>query len=342
MIRAGDWVEIRSASEILSTLDENGKLDGLQFMPEMLRYCGVQTRVYRRADRTCDTIGHTGFGALRMTKTVHLEGLRCDGASHGGCQAGCLIFWKEAWLKRLGARERRLACAGPGITPSELRNLTTRPDSQANDPVYVCQATELLGAATPVPWWDPRPYLRVLFTGDVNLRTFVRVLGIAWFNALQRWRAGTVYPSIAGRQEHTPSRQLDLQPGERVRVRSLSEITDTLTPKRKNRGLSFATEMVPFCGGEYSVQRRATRVIDEKTGKMIYPKGECIVLDRVVCQGHLSRNRLFCARAIPIFWREVWLERANGKRDDTSVETSVGKSKGQDALASVESLGSSG
>lgn len=331
MLRAGDWVEIRSEAEILGTLDKDGKLDGLPFMPEMLRFCGQRVRVYRRADRTCDTIRGTG-GSLRMSNAVHLTDLRCDGASHGGCEAGCLIFWKEAWLKPVGAvdRDPRSATRPSGITSADLRRLTARAHSQTpGEPVYICQATELPGATRPVPWWDPRPYLRVLFTGDVDLRTFVRVLGIAWFNVVQRWRDGTVYPSIAGRQKQTPTRPLDLQPGERVRVRSLKDITDTLSPRKQNRGLSFATEMVPFCGGEHRVLRRATRVIDERTGRMIHPKGECIVLDGVVCQGHLSRGRLFCARSIPIFWREVWLERADGDLE------------GHEALAGVERLGSS-
>src|SRR5438094_248118 len=39
-LRAGEIVEIRSKEEILATLDEKGRLDGLPFMPEMLKYCG--------------------------------------------------------------------------------------------------------------------------------------------------------------------------------------------------------------------------------------------------------------------------------------------------------------
>jgi hypothetical protein len=331
MLRAGDWVEIRSEAEILATLDEHGKLDGLQFMPEMLRFCGRRVQVYLRADRTCDTIHGTG-GSLRMSNTVHLTDLRCDGAAHGGCQAGCLIFWKEAWLKPVSANGAQDApSARPRVTASDLRKLTTRPTpALPAEPLYVCQATELPGAATPVPWWDPRPYLRELLTGNVSLWTFVRVLGIAWFNAFQRFRSGTVYPSLSGTLDQTPVRTLNLQPGERVRVRALPEVLSTLGKNRRNRGLSFVTEMVPFCGGEYEVERRVTRVIDEKTGKMIYPKGECIVLEGVICQGHLSRNRLFCARSIPIFWREVWLER------------SPVKSEANHALASVESLSTPG
>jgi hypothetical protein len=29
----------------------------------------------------------------------HLSELRCDGSSHGGCEADCLLFWKTAWVK---------------------------------------------------------------------------------------------------------------------------------------------------------------------------------------------------------------------------------------------------
>ena len=36
--RAGDWAEVKSADEILASLDERGCLDGLPFMPEMLQY----------------------------------------------------------------------------------------------------------------------------------------------------------------------------------------------------------------------------------------------------------------------------------------------------------------
>ena len=39
-LRAGEWVEVLSAPEILATLDDKHELDGLPFMPEMLKYCG--------------------------------------------------------------------------------------------------------------------------------------------------------------------------------------------------------------------------------------------------------------------------------------------------------------
>ena len=36
--KIGDWVEVRSKAEILCTLDANGQLDKMPFMPEMLQY----------------------------------------------------------------------------------------------------------------------------------------------------------------------------------------------------------------------------------------------------------------------------------------------------------------
>ena len=91
-VRASDEVEVRSAEEIFASLDENGELDSLPFMPEMLQFCGKRFRVYRRADRTCDTINNSGL--RRLKDSVHLENIRCGGEAHGGCQARCLIFWK--------------------------------------------------------------------------------------------------------------------------------------------------------------------------------------------------------------------------------------------------------
>src|SRR5947199_387492 len=46
---AGDWVEILSKNEILATLDSNGRLEGLPFMPQMLKFCGRRFQVHKRA-----------------------------------------------------------------------------------------------------------------------------------------------------------------------------------------------------------------------------------------------------------------------------------------------------
>ena len=41
----GDLVEVRSADEIIATLDERGELENLPFMPEMLKFCGQRLTV---------------------------------------------------------------------------------------------------------------------------------------------------------------------------------------------------------------------------------------------------------------------------------------------------------
>src|ERR1700759_2524294 len=96
---AGDWVEVRSKDEILATLDKNGRLEGLPFMPQMLGYCGQKFQVYKRAHKACDTVSGR-YNNRGIPDGVHL-GLRCDGKAFDGCQAACLLVWKEAWLKRV-------------------------------------------------------------------------------------------------------------------------------------------------------------------------------------------------------------------------------------------------
>src|SRR5947207_4135318 len=90
-LRVDDWVEVRSKDEILRTLDKNGQLEGMPFMPEMFAFCGKKFQVYKRAHKTCDTV--FPVRGRRIQSAVHLA-TRCDGKAHGGCQATCLIFWK--------------------------------------------------------------------------------------------------------------------------------------------------------------------------------------------------------------------------------------------------------
>ena len=99
-LRVGEVVEVRGAEEIRATLDEHGCLDSLPFMPEMLQFCNKQFTVYKRADKTCDTIDKTGgrrlFNTVQVAPSRQTEGMRCDGAAHGGCEASCLLFWERS------------------------------------------------------------------------------------------------------------------------------------------------------------------------------------------------------------------------------------------------------
>jgi hypothetical protein len=326
-LRAGEWVEVRSVEEILATLDNDQSLGGLPFMPEMLPFCGKRFRVFKTAHKTCDTI-HT-FAIRRMTNAVHLEGLRCDGEAHGGCQAGCLFFWKEAWLKRIPAEQAREAnrsqsdSARQGQSAadvSRLFNRTQHPVKEGEPARYRCQATELLNATAEVKRrerFDPRFYLKDLTSGNVTLFDFIRFAALAMLNNLSlRWR-GMRYPHLCGLAgDKTPTGSLNLQAGELVQVRSKDEIMQTLNKDFRNRGLSFDVEMVPYCeNGNYRVLRRVEKIINEKSGHMMVLPNPCIVMDGVVCSGNYSLNRMFCPRAIYPYFREIWLKRADDRAD---------------------------
>lgn len=327
-------VQVKSHSEILETLDADGTLGDLPFMPEMLRYCGRRMRVYRRADKTCDTVGTSG--GRRMVGTVHLESSRCDGSAHGDCEAGCLLFWKEDWLLPVGKSENLDWTATPneshGPPPETVQALGTHCTvDDGGTTCYRCQATELPKASCPQSGSDLRQYYRDLRFGNVRVLEMLRVAFPYWIHKLIRrgiaqHQLTRLYDRMRGsdgaagypykhgqvpKHKRTPSADLNLQVGERVRVKRYEEILGTIDHNNKNRGMRFDAEMVPYCGGTYRVQRRVKKIINERTGRMLTFDNPCIVLDGVVCKSEFSDRRLFCPRSITPYWREIWLERVS-------------------------------
>ena len=338
-LRAGDWVEVRSKEEILATLDGSARLESLPFMPEMFQYCGRRLQVHRRAHKTCDP--PNGMGGRRMRNAVHLSDVRCGGEHHGGCQAGCLIFWKSAWLKQVqgpapsalpappAATGRPPVCTADAVFAAVYRNGVAAP---ADDPAYACQSTDVEAATTALPWWDLRQYGEDVASGNVRVRQIFAGMmfyvyhtilqsGIGLGSAMrsaydlfQKLRGGTAYPWRPGKVPkgtRTPSAKLDLRVGETVKVRPYAEILETVDDRWKNRGMYFDAELVTFCGGEYEVLARVERIIDEKTGKMLSLKNDAIILKDVTCQARYSKCRHFCPRGIYPYWREIWLQRSH-------------------------------
>jgi hypothetical protein len=132
------------------------------------------------------------------------------------------------------------------------------------------------------------------------------------YDVFQDRVGGVPYPRRSGTLpagQRTPSRQLGLEPGELVQIRSYREILSTLDSKNRNRGLFFDAEEVPYCGKTVRVSAKVDRIINEQTGKMIMLKDHNVILEGVTCQGHYSNNRMHCPRAICPIWRETWLER---------------------------------
>jgi len=341
-LKAGDWVEVRSQEEILRTLDYSGQLDGMPFMPEMFAFCRQRFQVYKRAHKTCDTV--FPVRGRRVHQTVHLE-TRCGGQAHGGCDAGCLIFWKEAWLKRVDwepSNERRFSIGDPpvdslrgdagGTTETEVWAAAGTAGANTEAVRYVCQATQLPYATTSLAWWDIRQYVEDYRSSNAGLwRLFKGLVYSMYFNLSQAgigvgpamrwfydkfhplWR-GTLFPRKQGtiaQGQPTPTVVLNLQKGELVRVKSHQEIIRTLNTDNQNKGMVWDAEMVPYCGKIYRVLRRVTRIVNEKTGEMQEMKTPCVILDSVVCRSQYSGCRMFCPRSIYPYWREIWLERVS-------------------------------
>lgn len=337
-LHAGETVRVKSREAILTTLDQEGMLDCLPFMPEMLQYCGQELRVSKRAEKTCDTIEKTG--ARRVMDAVHLDDVRCDGSAHGGCGARCLMYWKEAWLERppsggaLSPSFERETLHPNGsfmpLTETQLLATTTRQSEDGSEAgeVYRCQITALRNFSTPLSSWDLGQYFRDLRCGNVGVgdvlsallfRTYQRLMRLpglrVWlwlYDAFQKLHGGVPFPYKEGRLEgKTLSDKLNLQPGELVQIKSHDEILHTLDKNNKNRGLWFDAEQVLDCGKIARVLCRVEKIINERTGKMMKLPNDCLILEGVYCRAHYFSDRLFCPRSIYSYWREVWLRRVN-------------------------------
>jgi hypothetical protein len=321
-LRVGEVVEVRSEQEILATLDERGELESLPFMPEMLQFCGRRYQVAKRAMKLCDTI--SGGGMHRMEHAVHLQGVRCDGQAHGGCQAACLVYWKEAWLKRVDPGTEADGTKTPpqakqGYSLPLLTQATRKAvDPPAGEELFACQATELLRAAPErIPPWSIGQYVLDVRSSNAGLFTVLRSVVVGAFNEYQdlsrrflpgwlRIHSGKRFPFLDGSLDRTPTGTLNLQPGELVRIKSREAIIATLDTSNRNRGMKFDAEMLMYCGRQARVLGRVERIIDEPTGRMVHLKNPCIVLEDVICAGDFHR---LCPRGTYPYWREIWLER---------------------------------
>ena len=166
--KAGEFVVVRSRDEILATLDQSGRLDGLPFMPQMFKYCGQRLRVLSRAHKTCDVIGGKGRA---FPNGVHLE-TRCDGEAYGGCQANCLLFWNIDWVKpclyssvgyqRPQNETSKVTNAGNiavAVCEADIMRATEAGCGSESGAMITCQATCVTAFTRPLAWWNLKQYL---------------------------------------------------------------------------------------------------------------------------------------------------------------------------------------
>ena len=96
-LQPGEYVEVKSPKEILQTLDEDGRLNGLAYIPSMSEFSGKRFKVFKRMG----TMFQEESGNVRrLRNTVLLDGVHCDGLLMR-CDRACFFYFREAWLRRV-------------------------------------------------------------------------------------------------------------------------------------------------------------------------------------------------------------------------------------------------
>jgi len=310
-LRPGDLVEVKSPVEILNTLDAEGTLNRLPFMAEMVEYCGRRFRVSKRMVKTCYYGVSSGMRKFPGEDVVLLEGLRCSGAAHGGCQKACTIFWRDAWLRKVQSSpviESRAEWEGGEELRSRLKS-STGPET------YFCQASEILSATIELSHRERfGKCVSEVRAGNCGAFEMARRIGIWLFWRIRRLFLGAY---ARGNQKSTPAGSLNLQSGESVEIRPLADIRDTLNDRAHNRGLFFTPAMGGLCGAQGRVDRKVEKIIVDGTGKMRQLR------DTVFLEGSLCGCACVafggCPRGEFAYWREIWLRRRPGSGERASV-----------------------
>jgi hypothetical protein len=97
-LKTGDMVQILTYDEIQKTFDENGRTQGLTFMPGMKKYCGSKKEVLKKVNYIFD---ERAWEMRKIKNVVILKDIICKGEdmfSREGCDRCCFFFWKENWL----------------------------------------------------------------------------------------------------------------------------------------------------------------------------------------------------------------------------------------------------
>jgi hypothetical protein len=303
----GDLVEIRPVNKIAKTLDAEGAMDTLPFMAEMLESCGKRFRVSRRAQIACISGGpHRG---LNSDNVVTLDGVRCSGAAHDGCQKACMIFWREEWLRKVedGSSPAEIDAAEVDRFRARLPSISGK--------MYYCQASQLLKYTHVVARREKvTRYLSGWRYGNFNLLYMIHDLTVT----VSWWVRGKLF-GIYGRgpnTKSTPSESLNLRPGEWVEVKPMSRILETLDRRAMNRGLFFAPEMRRWCGRKLRVRNRLDRMIEDDTGQMRQPKNTVCLEGSTRGCAYVGIGMADCSRCEFSYWREIWLERCESQEAD--------------------------
>jgi hypothetical protein len=300
-LRSGDFVEVKSPGEILQTLDDHGTLDRLPFMPEMVDFCGKRFRVSKRVVKTCYYGISSGMRKFPAEDVVLLEGLRCSGSAHDGCQKACTIFWREAWLRKVDKPDT----VEWSVNPENGKWLRARLKTSTGPKTYFCQASEILNATVELSRWERfGKCFSDIRAGNCGVLEMAGRISV-WLY----WRIRKVFLGAYahGNRKSTPVESLNLQSGEWIEIKPVANIAETLDEKGHNRGLSFTPAMGRSCGEKYLVKRKLEKIIVDGTGEMREMRNTCF-LEGLMC-GCDCVAFGGCPRDEYAYWRDIWLRR---------------------------------
>lgn len=302
--KTDEIVFVLSPTEILSTLDSKGTLDNLPFMPEMSQYCGKKYNISYRIEKTCaECLGHyssiTTMREFYQNDVVFLDELRCSGNYHNNCQVGCMIFWKERWLKKMINNDEISSYSQSNIDDL-IGHLITKHDNNH----YFCQSTELVSATSYLP--IEKRFIKLLLEilrGDISINKGIKSIINPLLRQIQKIRFRKY---IRNNNNRTPVDVLNLQPGEIVEVKPINEILKTLNKSGQNKGLGFNYGMIEYCGKKMRVRNRLDKMISETSGEMREIKNT-VILENAACT--YDYQGFGCPRLRFRYWREIWLKR---------------------------------
>lgn len=297
MIKRNQLIKIRPRNEIIKTLDKDGCLNGLPFMPEMIQYCGQIHKVNKVLEKICHDVLPSDMRQFAHNDVLILEGLYCDGLYHDNCEKACPLLWKTAWLDT-NVDE---AVTHDSNSQDVLRSKLT---TKLSPTVYFCQSSRIEASTCTISKIQRvSKSLRSTLQGNCGLlesfKNLIKPVSLKiWQKIVGDWPIG--------RNRKTPTLALDLKPGEWVRIKPIGEIINTLDTQGKNRGLHFSRDMASYCGKRYRVRSRLDRMISESDGKMMQLTNT-VVLEGIVCDCPFTIGG--CPRKVFQYWREIWLER---------------------------------
>jgi len=98
-----------------------------------------------------------------------------------------------------------------------------------------------------------------------------------------------------------------IEEGDIVKILPEPEIRKNLDKNNRFKGLRFMPEMGKYCGKQYRVLKKVSRITLESTGESRTLKQPSYILEGVYCDGEFHNK---CERLCFLFWRKEWLKKA--------------------------------